>query len=62
MNATSSRAHTVITITFDQIAKNDAGEETKKSSSINLVDLAGADVQTWHVPLYFSIHLLAIGC
>jgi len=41
MNATSSRAHTVVTITFDQIQKNEAGQETKKSSSINLVDLAG---------------------
>jgi len=41
MNATSSRAHTVVTITFDQISKNEAGQETKKSSSINLVDLAG---------------------
>ena len=41
MNATSSRAHTVVTITFDQIMKNEGGQETKKSSSINLVDLAG---------------------
>nr|XP_026689448.1 kinesin-like protein KIF28P isoform X4 [Ciona intestinalis] len=43
MNATSSRAHTVVTITFDQIMKNEAGQETKKSSSINLVDLAGSE-------------------
>ncbi|CAK8695890.1 unnamed protein product [Clavelina lepadiformis] len=43
MNATSSRAHTVVTITFDQIQKNEAGQETKKSSSINLVDLAGSE-------------------
>ena len=41
MNATSSRAHTVVTIVFDQISKNSAGQETKKSSNINLVDLAG---------------------
>ena len=41
MNATSSRAHTVVTITFDQFIKNDAGEN-KKSSVMNLVDLAGA--------------------
>ena len=40
MNATSSRAHTVVTITFDQFIKNDAGEN-KKSSVMNLVDLAG---------------------
>lgn len=40
MNATSSRAHTVVTIHFDQIIKNEFGE-TKKTSVINLVDLAG---------------------
>ncbi|XP_030831067.1 kinesin-like protein KIF28P isoform X3 [Strongylocentrotus purpuratus] len=43
MNATSSRAHTVITITFNQISKNDVGQETKKTSVINLVDLAGSE-------------------
>lgn len=44
MNATSSRAHTVVTITFDQIIKNtDSGQETKKSSVMNLVDLAGIE-------------------
>lgn len=42
MNATSSRAHTVVTITFDQITNTSAGE-TKKSSVINLVDLAGSE-------------------
>lgn len=42
MNATSSRAHTVVTITFDQIFSTPAGE-TKKSSVINLVDLAGSE-------------------
>ena len=40
MNATSSRAHTVVTIHFDQIIKHEHGE-TKKTSVINLVDLAG---------------------
>ena len=40
MNATSSRAHTVVTIIFDQIIKSESGE-TKKSSVMNLVDLAG---------------------
>ena len=40
MNATSSRAHTVVTIHFDQIIKTNHGE-TKKMSVINLVDLAG---------------------
>ncbi|ESO87895.1 hypothetical protein LOTGIDRAFT_127149 [Lottia gigantea] len=43
MNATSSRAHTVVTITFDQIIKDSIGSETKKSSTINLVDLAGSE-------------------
>ncbi|XP_033755330.1 kinesin-like protein KIF28P isoform X3 [Pecten maximus] len=43
MNATSSRAHTVVSITFDQIIKNESGSETKKSSVMNLVDLAGSE-------------------
>lgn len=43
MNATSSRAHTVVTIVFDQISKQENGEETKKSSTMNLVDLAGSE-------------------
>lgn len=43
MNATSSRAHTVVTIQFEQILKNELGKETKKSSVINLVDLAGSE-------------------
>ena len=42
MNATSSRAHTVVTISFDQITKKETGE-TKKSSVMNLVDLAGSE-------------------
>lgn len=42
MNATSSRAHTIASITFDQIFNTPAGE-TKKSSIINLVDLAGSE-------------------
>ena len=37
----SSRAHTIVGITFTQKAKNDAGQETAKSSVVNLVDLAG---------------------
>ena len=41
MNATSSRAHTIITIEFKQIKKvGDAKSE--KISMINLVDLAGS--------------------
>ena len=42
MNATSSRAHTVIKITFNQITKID-GQERKKESEMNLVDLAGSE-------------------
>ena len=41
MNATSSRAHTIITISVVQKYKNPAGKEMSKSSLINLVDLAG---------------------
>ncbi len=43
MNATSSRAHTLVTIHFDQIIKSEHGE-TKKMSVINLVDLAGKKI------------------
>ena len=42
MNATSSRAHTIVSLTFDQITKTPQGA-TKKSSVINLVDLAGSE-------------------
>jgi hypothetical protein len=41
MNTTSSRAHTVVTIYFDQIIQKDTQYETKKTSVINLIDLAG---------------------
>ncbi|GAB1601978.1 hypothetical protein Ahia01_000476400 [Argonauta hians] len=43
MNATSSRAHTVVTIVFDQITKAQDQTETRKTSEINLVDLAGSE-------------------
>eukprot|EP01135_Chromosphaera_perkinsii_P006545 Nk52_evm17s539 gene=Nk52_evmTU17s539 len=43
MNATSSRAHTVVAIHFAQKSKNESGKEMTKSSSINLVDLAGSE-------------------
>lgn len=42
MNATSSRAHTVITIEFKQIAIEN-GNPMEKFSCINLVDLAGSE-------------------
>ncbi|XP_062517829.1 kinesin-like protein KIF28P isoform X2 [Corticium candelabrum] len=43
MNATSSRAHTNVAITFSQKGKNEAGQDMTKTSSINLVDLAGSE-------------------
>ncbi|XP_052091437.1 kinesin-like protein KIF28 [Mytilus californianus] len=43
MNATSSRAHTIVGITFVQKYINAAGEETAKTSIVNLVDLAGSE-------------------
>ncbi|KAK3726716.1 hypothetical protein RRG08_017023 [Elysia crispata] len=43
MNATSSRAHTIVAITFVQKQKNDAGQNMTKTSIINLVDLAGSE-------------------
>ncbi len=42
MNATSSRAHTIITIEFKQIITTD-GHKQEKFSVINLVDLAGSE-------------------
>ena len=42
MNATSSRAHTVITIEFKQ-CKTELGRVIEKLSVINLVDLAGSE-------------------
>lgn len=45
MNATSSRAHTIISITFTQ-HKFVANKKTSKISVINLVDLAGSERQT----------------
>ena len=42
MNATSSRAHTVITIEFKQVIK-EGGRTMEKISVINLVDLAGSE-------------------
>jgi hypothetical protein len=43
MNATSSRAHTIVTILFSQKTTNAAGEGMTKTASINLVDLAGSE-------------------
>mmetsp|Transcript_18369 Transcript_18369/g.18344 ORF Transcript_18369/g.18344 Transcript_18369/m.18344 type:complete len:877 (+) Transcript_18369:699-3329(+) len=45
MNATSSRAHTVLTISFTQIFHEEGTGKplTRKQSDINLVDLAGSE-------------------
>lgn len=43
MNATSSRAHTIVAISLIQKYKNEAGAEMAKTSLINLVDLAGSE-------------------
>ena len=43
MNENSSRAHTIVGVTFIQKTKNAKGEETAKSSVVNLVDLAGSE-------------------
>ena len=41
MNATSSRAHTIVAVSFAQKSKNELGQAMTKTSVINLVDLAG---------------------
>ncbi|XP_046350118.2 kinesin-like protein KIF28P isoform X2 [Haliotis rufescens] len=43
MNATSSRAHTIVAITFVQKTMNEANQNMTKTSIINLVDLAGSE-------------------
>ena len=43
MNATSSRAHTIVTVNFSQKEENASGTSMTKSSAINLVDLAGSE-------------------
>jgi hypothetical protein len=43
MNATSSRAHTIVTILFSQKNKDASGQSMTKTASINLVDLAGSE-------------------
>ena len=41
MNATSSRAHTIVAVTFVQKIKDKTGQTVARSSVLNLVDLAG---------------------
>ncbi|TNN19372.1 Kinesin-like protein, partial [Schistosoma japonicum] len=43
MNETSSRAHTLITLTFDQFLGTEETKLSRKRSIINLVDLAGSE-------------------
>ncbi len=45
MNATSSRAHTIVGITFTQKSVNEAGQGMAKVAVVNLVDLAGRWVE-----------------
>lgn len=44
MNATSSRAHTVITIVFTKITDS-GGKKNQTDATINIVDLAGSEKQ-----------------
>ncbi|OWF56723.1 Kinesin-like protein KLP6 [Mizuhopecten yessoensis] len=43
MNATSSRAHTIVAVHFKQVTKDGKGQSMTKTSVINLVDLAGSE-------------------
>ncbi|KAK2174589.1 hypothetical protein NP493_790g01014 [Ridgeia piscesae] len=43
MNATSSRAHTIVAVSFSQTSQNAAKKGMTKTSIINLVDLAGSE-------------------
>ncbi|OON14670.1 kinesin motor domain protein [Opisthorchis viverrini] len=43
MNETSSRAHTLVTLTFDQLYGEVHSNGSRKRSVINLVDLAGSE-------------------
>ena len=51
MNATSSRAHTIVAINFKQKTKNTDGQMMQRTSIINLVDLAGRFVQSQTGPI-----------
>jgi kinesin family protein 1 len=46
MNATSSRAHTVVTINFKQTFFEESKPTNQKKCKINLVDLAGSERQS----------------
>ena len=51
MNATSSRAHTIVAIHFNQKTLNEDGKSMTKQSVINLVDLAGRLITNFMQPL-----------
>lgn len=58
MNATSSRAHTIVGIRFIQKSKNDAGKEMEKKSLINIVDLAGrweTQIKLWWITFFAPV-------
>lgn len=55
----SSRAHTIVAITFAQKGKNEAGQMMTKTSIVNLVDLAGRYVQRHRInclPFFKTFH------
>lgn len=60
MNVISFRVYIVVIIIFDQISKNELGQEIKKSSNINLVDLVGwcsffvVQILQVYIVVYFS--------
>jgi kinesin family protein 1 len=43
MNATSSRAHTIVELVFKQTFKNESGNLMQRMSNINIIDLAGSE-------------------
>ncbi len=43
MNATSSRAHTIVELVFKQTFRNESGNLMQRQASINLIDLAGSE-------------------
>lgn len=59
MNETSSRAHTIVTITFLQKSKNAAGQEMVKSSQNCLVKFFLFFFRILKPKLYFALHKFA---
>eukprot|EP01116_Phalansterium_solitarium_P010836 TRINITY_DN261_c0_g1_i1.p1 TRINITY_DN261_c0_g1~~TRINITY_DN261_c0_g1_i1.p1 ORF type:complete len:553 (-),score=217.19 TRINITY_DN261_c0_g1_i1:363-2021(-) len=46
MNATSSRSHSIFTVTLEMCEKDSAGEDHFRAGKLNLVDLAGSERQS----------------